>query len=81
MAHDSHDKETDKITPLPQPELLSAAEAARLVGVGKRSWWRYASSGRAPEPIRFAGVVKWRRADISTWIAAGCPPCRPDDRR
>ena len=57
-------------------ELLSAAESAEMAGVAKRSWWRYVSSGKAPAPVRLGGTVRWRRAELAEWIAAGCPRVR-----
>ena len=57
-------------------ELLTAAESAELAGGGKRSWWRYVSSGRAPAPVRLGGVVRWRRSELAEWITAGCPRVR-----
>lgn len=57
-------------------ELLTAAEAAEVAGVAKRSWWRYVSSGRAPAPVRFGGAVRWRRSELAEWIKAGCPRVR-----
>lgn len=62
-------------------ELLSAAEAAELAGVAKRSWWRYVSSGRAPQPVRLGGAVRWRRGELAEWIAAGCPCVRKEAGR
>lgn len=57
-------------------ELLTAAEAAEVAGVAKRSWWRYVSSGRAPAPVRLGGAVRWRRTELAEWIASGCPRTR-----
>ncbi len=57
-------------------ELLSAAEAAEVAGVAKRSWWRYVSSGKAPAPVRLGGAVRWRRSELAEWIQAGCPRVR-----
>jgi predicted DNA-binding transcriptional regulator AlpA len=57
-------------------ELLSAAEAAQMAGVAKRSWWRYVSSGKAPAPVRLGGAVRWRRSELAEWITAGCPRVR-----
>jgi prophage regulatory protein len=57
-------------------ELLSAEEAATMAGVAKRSWWRYVSAGRAPQPVRLGGSVRWRRSELAGWIAAGCPRVR-----
>ena len=57
-------------------ELLSAAEAAEMAGVAKRSWWRYVSSGTAPAPLRLGGAVRWRRSELAEWIQSGCPRVR-----
>jgi prophage regulatory protein len=57
-------------------ELLTAAEAAEVAGVAKRSWWRYVSSGKAPAPVRLGGSVRWRRSELAEWIAAGCQRVR-----
>lgn len=62
-------------------ELLSAAEAAEVAGVAKRSWWRYVSSGRAPAPVRLGGAVRWRKSELAEWISAGCPRCRKQVQR
>ncbi len=62
-------------------ELLSAAEAAQMAGVAKRSWWRYVSSGRAPQPVRLGGAVRWRKSELAEWISAGCPRVRKEVQR
>lgn len=62
-------------------ELLSADEAATMAGVGRRTWWRYVSSGKAPGPVRLGGVVRWRKTELAAWIAAGCPRARKDAAR
>lgn len=62
-------------------ELLTAAEAAEVAGVAKRSWWRYVSGGKAPAPVRLGGVVRWRRSELAEWIAAGCPRVRREVER
>lgn len=62
-------------------ELLTAAEAAEVAGVAKRSWWRYVSSGRAPAPVRLGGAVRWRRSELAEWITAGCPRVRKQVER
>ncbi len=61
------------------PELLDAEESATLAGMGKRTWWRYVASGRAPQPVRMSGrggLVRWRRAELLAWIEGGCKPVR-----
>ncbi len=59
------------------PELLTTAEAARLVNVGERTLWRWSRSGIAPRPIKIGagktGAVRYRRSEYLAWISAGCP--------
>ena len=59
------------------PELLTTRQAAKLAGVGERTWWRWSRNKRAPKPIKIGpgkqGVVRYRRSDIMQWIADGCP--------
>jgi excisionase family DNA binding protein len=59
--------------PVP-PELLKSAEVAQMLSIGTRTLWRWSRSGKMPRPIRIAdGTVRFRRAEIQDWIAAGCP--------
>jgi predicted DNA-binding transcriptional regulator AlpA len=55
------------------PELLTAAEAARLCGLGERTFWRHTHSSAAPAPVRIGGSTRYRRSELLAWIAAGCP--------
>jgi predicted DNA-binding transcriptional regulator AlpA len=56
-----------------EPLLLRARDAARLCGVSPATWHRLVSAGKTPAPVRLAGAVRWRRDELSDWIAAGCP--------
>jgi predicted DNA-binding transcriptional regulator AlpA len=59
-------------------ELLTCKEAARLAGVGERTWWSWTRSGLAPKPIAIGyglrPAVRYRRAELLAWIASGCKP-------
>ena len=55
------------------PILIAAAELARLLQISTRTLWRLRSAGEVPEPVRFAGTVRWRLDQIKNWIANGCP--------
>lgn len=57
------------------PLMLNAAGSARLIGVSKATWARMDSAGKVPDPVRLSsGCVRWRVADLTDWINAGCPP-------
>jgi predicted DNA-binding transcriptional regulator AlpA len=59
------------------PELLTAAQAARLCGIGQRTLWRWSRSGLAPRPVKIGcglrAAVRYRRTELLAWCAAGCP--------
>lgn len=53
-------------------EMVNATVAAAIVGVSRRSWWRFVAEGRAPKPIRLGRCVRWRLLEIRDWIRGGC---------
>jgi predicted DNA-binding transcriptional regulator AlpA len=55
------------------PELLTTAEAAKLLSIGERTLWRHSRCGVAPEPVKIGGTVRYRRSQLLAWIVAGCP--------
>ena len=61
----------------PSSLLIGAADVARLLSCNRATLWRWHSSGRlGPLPVRI-GRPKWRRAELESWVASGCPPrCR-----
>jgi predicted DNA-binding transcriptional regulator AlpA len=67
------------------PELLTLDQAAELCGLGSRTLWRYAHCGIAPQPIKIGpglrGASRFRRAELLTWIEAGCPRCDKEGGR
>jgi len=72
----------------PSPQLAVNAElldvravAALLGGCSTRHVHRLADAGRMPRPIRLGSLLRWRRAELETWIAAACPSQQPGKRR
>ena len=61
--------------------LLSAEQLARLLQVSKRTLWRLRSAGRLPEPLVLGCSVRWRAAEIESWVLAGCPTLSEWDSR
>jgi excisionase family DNA binding protein len=55
------------------PMALSAADVARELGLSLRQVRRMDDAGRLPRPVRIGRLVRWRRAELEAWLAAGCP--------
>lgn len=55
--------------------LWSAADLAVVLGVDRSTVWAWDSSGKlGPMPVKVgAKFTRWRRREIETWIAEGCP--------
>lgn len=53
--------------------LLSARETAEDLGISIRTLRRLADAGKGPKPVRIGRCLRWRLADIKSWISAGCP--------
>jgi len=53
--------------------LLSQSELARLLNLSSRTISRMNASRKIPKPVRVGRSVRWRRAEIKRWVAAGCP--------
>jgi excisionase family DNA binding protein len=51
-------------------ELLTARQAAELVGLSRQGWYRMVASGRAPARVRMPGVWRWRRRDLEKWLSS-----------
>jgi excisionase family DNA binding protein len=57
------------------PLLLSATEAAALLGISRSLFCGLHSSGRlGPLPVRLGRRSLWRRDELQKWIASACPP-------
>ena len=46
---------------------------AQLLSISPRHAWGLDSSGRLPRPIRLGRSVRWDRAELKAWLAAGAP--------
>lgn len=53
-------------------ELLTVRELAKALKVSARQIWKLHSSGRLPAAVRLARSSRWRAADFSRFIDAGC---------
>jgi len=53
---------------------LSAEEVAEALGISRAHVFRLASSGRLPSSFRLGRAVRWDKATLEAWLAAGAPP-------
>lgn len=53
--------------------LIDIAVLAVLLDRSVASLERDQAAGRLPAPLRLGGSKKWRRSEIESWVAAGCP--------
>ena len=54
--------------------LLSVREVSARLGLSERQLWHMAAGGLLPPPVKVARRLRrWRAAELSAWVAAGCP--------
>ena len=58
----------------PTPLAVDADGFAQLASISRAMVHKLNASGRCPAPARIGRLCCWRVADISTWLAQGCPP-------
>lgn len=65
---------SDSSRPPEIPEALPAADAARLLGVSRATFFKLHSAGRVPLPVYLTPrCPRWRRSELLAWLGAGCP--------
>jgi predicted DNA-binding transcriptional regulator AlpA len=56
-----------------RPQLIDAAEFARLLSVSKATIWRLREAGKLPDAIALTSqCIRWRADIVADWINAGC---------
>ena len=59
------------------PAMLTVRLVATMLGCSARHVHRLTDRGAMPRPTKLGDVlVRWRRAEIESWIAGGCPRVR-----
>jgi excisionase family DNA binding protein len=62
--------------PLPDSAVFDVGGLATLLRCSTRHVTRMSDSGKLPRPLKLGALVRWRRAEIDAWLAAGCPSVR-----
>ncbi len=53
--------------------LLSAVEAARLLGISRSKLYAMHSAGLLPLPVSLGGCVRWSVDELRAWLSARNP--------
>jgi excisionase family DNA binding protein len=53
--------------------LYTVDQVAAVLQCSVRNIWKLADSGDLPGMVRIGRLVRWRKSDVSNWLAAGCP--------
>lgn len=54
--------------------LLERDQVAKVFGISRSHVSKLFASGQLPRPRRLGKSVRWDRAELAAWSAAGCPP-------
>ena len=54
--------------------LVTAIEGARMLSMGRSTFWRAIGAGMLPQPVRIGGLTRWRVADLIRAVDPGSPP-------
>lgn len=49
---------------------VPAAEAAKMLAIGRSTFWAHVKAGLLPAPIRIGGSTRWRVSDLQQHIQA-----------
>lgn len=63
---------TATLSPPTDRLLLPAREAAAALAISERTLWSLTNSGAIPSR-KIGRSVRYSPADLSAWVAAGCP--------
>ena len=62
-------------TEAPPQMLLKVTEVATTLGISKNHVLKMHVAGQlGPRPVHLGRAIRWSRAEIENWVAAGCPP-------
>ena len=61
------------MTDLDQHRLIRDTEAARLLDIGRSTWWAWVRDGKAPQPVKVHDATRWHLSDVLAMIPAKTP--------
>ena len=58
------------------PPMIDVGTVASLLSCSVRHVYRLSDAGKMPRPTKLGALVRWNRAALEAWLAAGCPASR-----
>ncbi len=74
-------KPAEDSLPDPGSQLLDVEQVAEMLNCSTRHVYRLSDRGRMPRPVKLGGIVRWSKAELKSWLEAGCPDMRDRKRR
>ena len=50
--------------------LVPAAEAAKMLSMGRSTFWNKVKLKQVPQPVKIAGITRWRVSDLRSFVVA-----------
>jgi predicted DNA-binding transcriptional regulator AlpA len=48
--------------------LVPAAEAAKMLSMGRSTFWNKVKLNQVPQPVKIAGITRWRISDLRSFV-------------
>ncbi|AVQ83799.1 helix-turn-helix transcriptional regulator [Variovorax sp. PMC12] len=55
--------------------LVPAAEAAAMLSMGRSTFWNKVKMQQLPQPVKIAGLTRWRVADLRGFVETSVNKC------
>lgn len=55
-----------------EPDIMTTAEAAEYVRLSQPTLERFRLTGEGSEFLKLGGAVRYRKADLDTWLESRC---------
>jgi predicted DNA-binding transcriptional regulator AlpA len=59
--------------PITDKLLVRAEEAAKMLDVGRSTFWQRVKENKAPQPVKIGGLTRWRVSDLRRHVEAMTP--------
>jgi len=52
--------------------LVPAVEAAEMLSMGRSTFWNKVREKKLPQPVKVAGLTRWRVSDLRSFVDTTC---------